>query len=134
MVRWEVGFLCTYKRRAFLQFRNTSLHETYLVCSSVVPNSEHHLCLITLTSKMPVSLFSHSHVEFVNPTYIVYHSLLDLSSSGKNQLKLITKRSFELVDDTPLCFRLLGKSTIRLGKLLTLSPVSNCVYPLLLFT
>ena len=57
---WEVGFLHTNNRRAFLQFRNTSMPKTYLVCSSTVPSSGHHPCLITLTSKMPVSLFSHS--------------------------------------------------------------------------
>ena len=57
---WEVGFLYTNKSRAFLQFRITTLPTTYLVCSSTVPGSEHHLCRITLTSYMPVSLFSHS--------------------------------------------------------------------------
>ena len=57
---WEVGFLYTNKSRAFLQFRITTLPTTYLVCSSAIPDSEHHLCRITLTSYMPVSLFSHS--------------------------------------------------------------------------
>ena len=57
---WEVGFLYTNKRRAFLQFRNTPLPTTRLVFDSTVPSSGHHPCRITLTSYMPVSLFSHS--------------------------------------------------------------------------
>ena len=75
-----VGFLYTNKSRAFLQFRITTLPTTYLVCSSAIPSSEHHLCRITLTSYMPVSLFSHSLV--LRPTDIIYHPCQLLSTTS----------------------------------------------------
>ena len=91
---WEVGLLYTNKRRAFLQFRNTPQPTTRLVFDSTVPSSGHHPCRITLTSYMPVSLFSHSRVEFVNPTNILWHK-----EGGLSTPCLLLK---EYLDVTPL--------------------------------
>ena len=59
--RREVGFLCTNKQRALLQKVNTLLPETRLVdrfyLSVAAPPVSHHL-----NQRLPVSLFSHSHV------------------------------------------------------------------------
>ena len=46
-------------------------------------NVQHHLCLITLTSLMPASLFSHSRVEPVDSTNILYTNDLSLSTLHK---------------------------------------------------
>ena len=43
-------------------------------------NVQHHLCLITLTSLMPASLFGHSRVSSVEPTKVLWHKKRRMSS------------------------------------------------------
>ena len=60
-IRMWGGWIPVYQQEQGIStVRITTLPTTYLVCSSAIPSSEHHLCRITLTSYMPVSLFSHS--------------------------------------------------------------------------
>ena len=77
---WEVGFLCTNKRRAFLQFRITPLPETRLVIGSgslepAAPPVSHHL------NQLYASKFIQS-LPVLRPTKLLYMSEYSLSTTS----------------------------------------------------
>ena len=52
---------------------------------SILLSQQHHLCLITLSSYMPERLFSHSRVEPVDSTKILWHKKRGVSTPLLNQ-------------------------------------------------
>ena len=76
---WEVGFLYTNKRRAFLQFRNTPQPTTRLVFDSTVPSSGHHPLSHHL-NQLYASKFIQSLPMCWSDTFIYWHKKGGLST------------------------------------------------------